>query len=130
MTRAGPTVRARRRIRARNLIRTAVVASGFAVAIAVSWHRRSDRTDATPWPSRPVDLNAAGRAELTILPGVGPSLAAAIVSDREERGAFRSVEDLDRVRGIGPGLLARIRPYAVAGARTAADAPVTAYAAR
>jgi competence ComEA-like helix-hairpin-helix protein len=40
---------------------------------------------------------------------VGLTLARTIVADREAHGAFGSLEALDRVPGIGPGLLAAIR---------------------
>ena len=107
--------------------RHAAVGVLLVAAMGTAWARRDARERAVAWSPSPVDLNAAGTAELTILPGVGPALAAAIVADRDANGAFRSVDDLDRVRGIGPGLLARIRPHAVAG-----DAPAAApaYAAR
>lgn len=42
------------------------------------------------------------------LPGIGPALAAAIIADREQNGPFLTPEDLIRVRGIGPALLASI----------------------
>jgi competence protein ComEA len=71
----------------------------------------------------PIDVNQASAAELSLLPGVGPSLAAAIVADRESRGAVRRPHDLDRVRGIGPAILARILPHVTVGL------PATAYAA-
>jgi competence protein ComEA len=71
----------------------------------------------------PINVNQASAAELSLLPGVGPSLAAAIVSDRESRGPFRRPQDIDRVRGIGPSILARILPHVTVGA------PATAYAA-
>lgn len=51
----------------------------------------------------PIDPNRATAAELDRLPGVGPSLAARIVEERE-RSPFRTVGDLTRVRGIGPSL--------------------------
>jgi competence protein ComEA len=57
-----------------------------------------------------VDLNAAGEAELGKLPGIGPAKARAIVEDRKRRGPFRRVEDLERVPGIGPGTVARLKP--------------------
>lgn len=66
-----------------------------------------------PVATRSIDLNAAPAEELELLPGVGPSLAAAIAADRHHLGPFGSVDALDRVRGIGPSLLARIRPHAV-----------------
>lgn len=49
----------------------------------------------------PLDLNTASAAQLEALPGIGPSLAAAIVAEREKRGGFRSVGELRDVRGIG-----------------------------
>ncbi|MEZ5406456.1 MAG: ComEA family DNA-binding protein [Acidimicrobiales bacterium] len=49
-----------------------------------------------------VDLNRATAAELEQLPGIGPSLAAAIVTWRTEHGPFKRVDDLLDVPGIGP----------------------------
>ncbi len=60
-------------------------------------------------PVGPTDLNSATAAELELLPGVGPSTAAAIVDDRERNGPFVSVDDLDRVSGIGPATLDSLR---------------------
>lgn len=48
-----------------------------------------------------VDLNTATAEELDALPGIGPSTAAKIVSDREANGPFATPEDLMRVSGIG-----------------------------
>lgn len=56
----------------------------------------------------PVDLNAAGAAELESLPGIGPVTAAAIIAHRQREGPFRSVESLQEVTGIGPVKLGRI----------------------
>jgi competence protein ComEA len=58
-----------------------------------------------------VDLNTATAEELDALPGVGPTTAAAIVSYRAQHGAFRSIDDLADVTGIGPAKLAQIRPH-------------------
>ncbi len=58
-----------------------------------------------------LDPNRASAAELDRLPGVGTSLADALVRSREADGPFRAPEDLLRVRGIGPSLLGKIRPY-------------------
>ena len=76
----------------------------------------SARADSTPVPARTeaamrgLDLNRAGAAELDALPGIGPVLAARIVEQRERGGAFRRLEDLMAVRGVGPRLLERLRP--------------------
>lgn len=59
-------------------------------------------------PPGPLDLNRASQGELESLPGIGPTLAARILADREANGPFRSVQDLDRVVGVGPGLLRRL----------------------
>ena len=58
-----------------------------------------------------VDVNKADWPELTLLPGVGESLAKGIVESREQNGPFRKPEDLRRVRGIGPKTLDKIRPH-------------------
>jgi competence protein ComEA len=58
-----------------------------------------------------VNVNAADEAELTRLPGVGPSTAAKIVAYRDANGPFGSVEDLLNVSGIGPKKLEAMRPY-------------------
>ncbi len=73
---------------------------------------------ATPTPAadplargEPLDLNAASAADLELLPGIGPTLAARVVEDRAASGPFGSVEELTRVRGIGPRTLERLRPH-------------------
>jgi competence protein ComEA len=50
----------------------------------------------------PVNINTADADTLAAeLTGVGPALAAAIVSDRQANGLFPTAESLARVRGIG-----------------------------
>ncbi len=56
-----------------------------------------------------IDVNTASADELEALPGIGPTLAAAIVDERERNGPFDSVDDLNRVPGIGDGRLGQIR---------------------
>jgi competence protein ComEA len=63
--------------------------------------------------ARPLNLNTATAEQLEALPGVGPSLAQAIVGYRRQSGGFRRVEDLEAVPGIGPKRLADLRPYVV-----------------
>jgi competence protein ComEA len=65
-------------------------------------------------PAPLLDVNRASAEELEQLPGIGPQLAARIVEARRER-MFGSLEDLARVRGIGPATVERLRPYATAG---------------
>ncbi len=46
-----------------------------------------------------------------MLPGVGETLAKRIVESRAAEGRFADVEELQRVRGIGPKTLERMKPY-------------------
>lgn len=57
----------------------------------------------------PLDLNTATAEQLDALPGVGPATAEAILAYRQEKGRFRSVDELLEVRGIGEAKLASLR---------------------
>jgi competence protein ComEA len=59
-----------------------------------------------------VDLNTAAEDELTLLKGVGPVRARAIVMDRQRRGPFRSIDEVARVTGIGPVTVEALRDQA------------------
>lgn len=70
----------------------------------------------------PVDVNTADEATLQSLPGVGPALSKLIVAGRP----FASVDDLAKVKGIGPAKLAALRNLVTvggAGRSSAAAAP-------
>jgi competence protein ComEA len=58
----------------------------------------------------PIDINAAGAAELRQIPGIGPVLSQRIVDARSQK-PFATVADLRRVRGIGPKTLEKMRPF-------------------
>lgn len=58
-----------------------------------------------------IDVNRASARELARLPRVGLALAGRIVADRDSNGPFGSLEDLDRVSGVGPGLLRVVGPH-------------------
>jgi competence protein ComEA len=66
-----------------------------------------------------VDINRATWVEWMQLENIGEATARKIVADRQQRGPFRSIEDLSRVSGIGPKTLEKIRPYL-----TCSDCPV------
>ena len=57
-----------------------------------------------------VRLATATEDELQTLPGIGPALAARIISYRATHPRLSSVEELDDVPGIGPSLIEKIRP--------------------
>lgn len=58
-----------------------------------------------------VDINQADWPELTVLPGVGETLARRIVEHRQSHGPFRDLDGLRDVYGIGPRTFERITPY-------------------
>lgn len=55
-----------------------------------------------------VNINTADTVQLATLPGIGPSLAQRIVKYRKESGAFKTPQDLGKVKGIGEKKLAKI----------------------
>ena len=57
-----------------------------------------------------VDVNSANLQELQRISGVGPAIAQRIIDYRNAHGAFTSIEDLQKVRGIGTKTMERIRP--------------------
>jgi len=72
---------------------------------------RSPTPAVSPAAGERLDVNRATAAELEALPGIGPALAARIVAQRDSLHGFRAVDDLLRVRGIGPATLRRLKPY-------------------
>lgn len=61
-----------------------------------------------------IDVNQASLQELQRLPGIGPAMAARIVEKRKQE-PFRAVEDLRHVSGIGVKTLEKLRPYVIVG---------------
>ena len=57
----------------------------------------------------PINVNTADAELLSELPGIGPARAEAIIEERETNGAFESVEELERVNGIGPATIDRMQ---------------------
>lgn len=56
-----------------------------------------------------VNINKANESELSKLKGIGGAKAKAIVEYRTKNGAFKSVDDLAKVNGIGPKILENIK---------------------
>lgn len=84
---------------------------GISIPPSTRWSTAQDATvsyglqdglETTMETAFPLQLNDATEAELMALPGVGPTMAARIVEDRQINGPFLQASDLERVRGIGP----------------------------
>lgn len=69
-----------------------------------------------------VNIQTASVEQLQLLPGIGPSKAEAIVAQRDRR-AFRRVEDIMRVRGIGRTTFRRLRSMLTIDGATTLAAP-------
>jgi competence ComEA-like helix-hairpin-helix protein len=65
-------------------------------------------------PAHLIDINSASSVQLQEVPGIGPATADKILQMRKSYGAFKSVNDLLSVRGIGPKRLEKMRKYLVA----------------
>lgn len=61
-------------------------------------------------PAQPVNLNTATLEQLDTLDGVGPGIANRILDYRRQHGGFRRVEELGEVPGIGDKRLAALTP--------------------
>lgn len=59
----------------------------------------------------PLSINEMSEKDWELLPHIGPTLAKKIVAFKEERGDFRTVEDLLKVHGVGPKTLQKIKTY-------------------
>ena len=70
-----------------------------------------------------VNLNTASAPELESLPGVGPALAARIVEYRQKNGAFKKIEDLMNVKGIGEKQFLKLKPRLSVGPAKPAAKP-------
>lgn|GEM_PF-1565944 len=96
------------------------VAVVLLVCLAISggiWWSRGGNTQ-QPFDQRPslqqayrIDLNRCQWVELAQVTGIGETLARRIVELREQRGGFRSTQELLDVKGIGPKKFAEIQPY-------------------
>lgn len=61
----------------------------------------------------PLNINTATQKELEFLPTVGPGRAKIILEQRDKIGGFKKVEELERIKGIGPATVEKLRPLLI-----------------
>ncbi len=66
-------------------------------------------------PTDKINLNTASAEELDKLPGIGPSIAKAIIDYRAQHGPFKTIEEVNDVKGIGDALFAKIKDLITVG---------------
>jgi competence protein ComEA len=87
--------------------------------LAVHWYRLSRLSVPATRIERPtgaafdyhVRANEATWVEWSQLDGIGPTLAKRIVADRAANGPYRTLDDLRRVKGVGPKTLDKLRGF-------------------
>ena len=68
-----------------------------------------------------VNINTATKEELTSIKGIGDKRAQEIIDYRKKHGNFKSVDDLGKVPGIGPGLMKQIRSDVTVSGKTSIE---------
>ena len=60
-----------------------------------------------------VNINQADEQTLEKLPRIGPVMAKRIIAHRENYGYFMSIQDLQKVKGIGPATASQLKPHII-----------------
>ncbi|WP_018508673.1 ComEA family DNA-binding protein [Thiobacillus thioparus] len=56
-----------------------------------------------------VNINTATQSELEAVKGLGPAKAKAIITYREAHGSFKSLDELDNVKGFGSSSVEKLK---------------------
>lgn len=68
-----------------------------------------------------VNVNTATASELELLPGIGPAKAQEILETRRKNGGFKTLDELEQVKGLGKTAVDRLRPHATVSGETTAQ---------
>jgi competence protein ComEA len=93
----------------------------FFLAICLAFAAASAATKKPPL--KPININTANSDELQQVPGIGPATAEKILQMRKSYGAFKSVDDLLAIKGLGKKRLEKMRKYLTVGKASAGKQP-------
>lgn len=85
---------------------------GMQIRVPVRMHDAEEKGAATSSGRQAdgkINLNTATEKELQELPGIGPAMSARIVEYRESNGAFQTIDDIKKVRGIGAAKFEKLK---------------------
>lgn len=85
----------------------AMAADTAATATKASADNKSTAKDAAP--KLMVNINKASKDQLKALKGIGDTRAQDIIDYRTKNGDFKTIDDLEKVKGVGPGTMKQIR---------------------
>lgn len=74
-------------------------------------NRNTSATSDRLAPGEKLNINTASAAELDALSGIGPVKAQAIVDYRKQNGDFKSIEEIEKVKGIKSGEFSKIKDH-------------------
>ncbi len=83
--------------------------AGEATVVPPAASKGVPSTLATKTPIGKININTATLEELDLVPGIGPAIGQRIIDYRNENGAFKQIEDLKKVRGIGDSVFGELK---------------------
>ncbi|SRR6266851_2868442 len=92
------------------------------VALSLLFAQATLATTKKP-PLKPININTATSEELQQVPGIGPVTADKILQMRKSYGAFKSVDDLLAIKGLGKKRLEKMRKYLTVSKASATKQP-------
>jgi comEA protein len=63
--------------------------------------------------AKSININKAGKNELTRLPRIGPKMAERIIAYRKTNGPFKSIDEIKKVKGIGNKTFNKLAPFII-----------------